>query len=310
MKKRLLALLLAFVLVVSCLPHVALAEDTQPEGQEQETTTEAVEQTTEETVDVPEPHGHERNNHVCEDCEDQTVVWQKWETPNALPRTSGHYYLSCDISLTSVNNILELKENKDVVLCLNGYTINCNGGRRAFSVFDTCRLTITDCTAHTDAAGNYVAGQAINGKTAMGGLVYAQDLSTFQMLAGKLVDAECTQTAAGGWGGGVIHARNDAKIILKNCEISGGSCAAEGGVIAMRQNTTLEMDGVTVKDSTAATKGGAIYADSSANKVTLKNSTFENNTASAGGGVIYANGGTVTLEKCTFKNNSSATMAV
>ena len=303
MKKRLLAFLLAVVLTVSCLPHVVLAEGTQTEQSEQETTLENV-----TPAAIPEPHSHAQNSHVCEDCQDDDVVWTAWApaTNNELPRENGHYYLTCNISLNNINLTCDVT-GKDIVICLNGYTVNCNAGRRAIKL-NNSNLTIVDCTAYTDADGNYVAGEITNGKTGNGGLAYIAGTSTFKMLAGKLTNSTSTETVAGGWAGGAINARDTAKIILKNCEISGNTCASEGGAIAMRGKATLEMDGVTIRNNTA-TKGGAIYLNDATNTATLTNCIIEGNSATADAGGAIFSSGAVTMTGCTFKDNSAKTNA-
>jgi len=86
MKKRILALLMALVLTVSCLPPVALAEGTQA--------TEANIQSAEQTqIALPEKVEEEtapalraaHGAHTCEDCSDSSVEWKAWESGSDLP---------------------------------------------------------------------------------------------------------------------------------------------------------------------------------------------------------------------------------
>ena len=310
MKKRLLALLLAVVLTVSCLPHVVLAEGVQSEEQEQETTLELVEETTTEevvqettteTVVVPEPHSHS-DAHVCEDCEDNTVTWTKWEKTNELPTTTGHYYLTVDVKVSKFWNV---SDTNDVVLCLNGFTVDAQGKSCIYRLDKNAKRTNSDCTAYTDAEGNYVAGALTGGKEQdRGAIIHADNYACFRMFGGKLTNGLNTQAAsATGYSGGAIHARGNATVYLKDCEVSGNHTTAEGGAICLRETNavgdtgaTVYCENVTFKNNVADRKGGVIFLNNAKNSVTLKNCTVEGNSSKGSGGAIYSSKGRVTLE--------------
>lgn len=316
MKNRVLALLLVLTLLVSCLPHVVLAEGVRNEGQEQETTEGQVEETTTEAETEAavaiEPHSHSEA-HVCEDCKDQNVEWIEWGDEESewtsLPVSTGHYYLTHGVQLSKRWNV---SNNNNVVLCLNGQTVDCQSKCTAYQIEDNAKLTITDCTAHTDAEGNYVAGALTNGKeTSVGGLIYAVEQSTFQMFGGKLTNSINMQADSQmGWSGGAIQGRGNAYIYLKNCEVSGNHTTAEGGAICLRETgatgdtaATAYCENVTFKSNYADRKGGVLFLNNAKNSATFKNCTFEDNYSKGSGGAIYSQKGRVTLENCTFKNN-------
>ena len=71
MKKRILALLMACVMVLSLLSMGVVAEEQI----------------------VPEAH---TDAHDCTSC-DGTVTWTPWDKKNEFPTTSGHYYLTTDV---------------------------------------------------------------------------------------------------------------------------------------------------------------------------------------------------------------------
>lgn len=316
MKKRLLALLLVLTLLVSCLPHIVLAEGVQSEGQEQEitqaeeTTAEAsVEETTGEAAVAIEPHSHSEA-HVCEDCEDDAVVWTPWTSTTDLPTTTGHYYLTVDVKLSKFWNV---SGTNDVVLCLNGFTVDAQGKSCIYRLEKNAKVTISDCTAYTDAEGNYVAGALTGGKEHdRGAIIHADNYACFQMFGGKLTNGLNTQTSGStGYSGGAIHARGNATVYLKDCEVSGNHTTAEGGAICLRETNavgdtgaTVYCENVTFKNNVADRKGGVIFLNSAKNSVTLKNCTVEENTSKGSGGAIYSQKGRVTLENCTFKKNS------
>lgn len=313
MKKRLLALLLVLTLLVSCLPHIVLAEGVQGEGQEQETTEGQVEETTTEAETEAavaiKPHGHSEA-HICEDCEDDAVVWTPWRSTTDLPTTTGHYYLTVDVKVSKLWNV---SGTNDVVLCLNGFTVDAQGKSCIYRLEKNAKVTISDCTAYTDAEGNYVAGALTGGKEQdRGAIIHADNYACFQMFGGKLTNGLNTQTSSStGYSGGAIHARGNATVYLKDCEISGNHTTAEGGAICLRETNavgdtgaTVYCENVTFKNNVADRKGGVIFLNSAKNSVTLKNCTVEENSSKGSGGAIYSNKGNVTLENCTFKKNS------
>ena len=295
MKKRVLALLLSLVLIFSCLPQMVLAES----GAEAEKNVPA-------PVAEPAVHTHAAS-HVCEDC--KTTEWTAWEKTTELPTAAGHYYLTGNVKITKR---WAVSGNSQVVLCLNGYTIDANK-TCAYEVKDTAKLVISDCTAFTDANGNYVAGTITNGSDVnVGGAFYVNGQGKLYMYGGKLTGHKNTQTSTGmGWSGGAIHVRGNGYLYLKDCEISGNTTSAEGGAICLRETgatgdtaASAYLENVTFKNNKADRKGGVMFLNTAKNSVTMKNCTFESNTCPGSGGVVYNNGGTVTVENCTFTGNS------
>ena len=105
MKKRILALLMALVLTVSCLPPTALAEGTQAT----EANIQSVEQTQPQLPEKAEKETAPALNaahgaHTCEHCSDSSAEWKAWESGTDLPNTSGHYYLTQPVNLTTLPN--------------------------------------------------------------------------------------------------------------------------------------------------------------------------------------------------------------
>lgn len=295
MRKRLPALFLSLALIVSCLPLGVTAEGT---GQA----------STPAPLAASELHSH-ADSHVCEDCKDGTVQWTAWEKTTELPVTTGHYYLTGNVT---VSKRWAVSGTNQVALCLNGYTIDANS-KTAYEVAGTGKLVISDCTAYTDADGNYVAGSIIGGSDVnVGGAFYLQGSGQLYMYGGKLTGHKNTQTSTSmGYSGGAIHARGNAYVFLKDCEVSGNQTTAEGGAICLRETgatgdtaASAYLENVTFKNNYAERKGGAIFLNSAKNSVTMKSCTFEGNTSAGSGGVVYSNYGSVTVEECTFKENS------
>ena len=235
-------------------------------------------------------------------CDHANNVWVAWEQTNSLPTTSGYYYLVADVN---TNARQPVKEGVDVHLCLNGYTVNGNN-KCIYEVQQTGKLTLTDCTAHTDKDGNYVAGALTGGKEALvGGAVYVKDKGEARIFNIKLTGNENTQAdTAMGWSGGAVQVRNNGKLLMVGAELSDNHTTAEGGAVCLRDNATAVMENVTFRNNVADRKGGAIFVNNTANSLTLKNCVFTGNTSDTGA-VLSLYKGTVQIDSCTFDGNTA-----
>ena len=88
----------------------------------------------------------------CEHCK-KTVKWTSWSGA-ALPAADGHYYVSADVRSASQTLLNDEKKTYDVVVDLNGKTINFK--ERAFLMTTGSSLTIMDSVGGgvMTAAGN------------------------------------------------------------------------------------------------------------------------------------------------------------
>ena len=111
MKKRLLASFLAVCLAASLLPAPAFA------------------------AGGTEDYEHSDHGEYSE--------WSEWSEGNSLPKSSGKYYLSTDVEISSVWTV----PDGGVTLCLNGRNINLNG--KNISVGKNRSLVICDCSSDT-----------------------------------------------------------------------------------------------------------------------------------------------------------------
>lgn len=118
MKKRLLAMLLALVLVFSLLPSVVIAEG--------------------------EEHVHclcganKTKGTTCAECHSEAVAW---EATNTLPETNGYYYLT-----ESFQDEKAVINGQHVNLCLHSQTVTSTTGIKLAYVAGNGSLTVTDCT--------------------------------------------------------------------------------------------------------------------------------------------------------------------
>jgi len=266
MLKRTIAWMLVLTLVMSVMPQLSLG--VTAEGEQA----------------IPAAHSHSATQHNCEHCE-ETITWQAWDKTDSLPSTSGHYYLTADVKPTGQ---AKLTGTTDMVLCLNGYTINgedYNG--TPLYVQDTAKLTVSDCTAYTDAEGVLHAGMF-------------------------------TKCRAGGAMPTAIYAKHNTQVAVYNCIISDshsvkGSVVKEGqgGAIQMRGDQAgdapvLYLENVVFDGNTAVNSVGAlsVYGSTTTPVVTVKNCTFKNNSAPTGG-AVYLTKANATFEKCTIEENSA-----
>lgn len=241
MTKRLIAIVLALVLVLSAVPAPVSAETAHDDG------------------------------HVCPDCENTAITWQPWDGK----KTSGHYYLSDDVT---IKNQVVITGTNSLHLCLNGKKVKGEGAARLFALQDSAKLTISDCTTKLDEDGKFLSGgclyQGFNGTC--GGAVYAKGSAQVKLLGIKLEGNSCTATSTGGWTGGAVHMRETTRLTVKNC-LFADNTAQEGGAILARAGAT----------------------------VTCEDTVFSGNIAKGGGGAVFSTNSTVTLERCLVEGNKS-----
>ena len=119
MKRRILAMLLALTMMVSCLPVVTLA-------------------------DTPEAHIHcdcgkqTTLDAVCASCGTKAVTWT---ATDAMPTAQGHYYLTNGISAQG----LDYKDGVKIAICLHGQNITSTSGGQIAAVGGGAELVLTDC---------------------------------------------------------------------------------------------------------------------------------------------------------------------
>lgn len=284
MKKRIFAMALALVMVLSLVPVVATAEPAA-------------------VTASPKAGTHTDAGH-SDDC-GLTDRWTAWDKADSLP-TSGQYYLTKDVTLTGETQI-----SGDLTLCLNGFVIKTTGNKRVLSTKDGSGVTftVTDCTAYTEN-DVYYAGAITGGKDASagGGAVFVRRSTTMKLYDGRLT--QNTSTIAGG--GVALQASGSghagAKMYMYGGEISDntaidGTKYKTGGAVYLGSGCVFEMTGGTLSGNKGS-GGGAIYATGT-NTVTLKNATVTGNTASYTGAALhFANATTLTVQDSDLSGNT------
>lgn len=323
MLKRTLAMLMVIVTVLGLLPLNVIAESTAQKN-------------TAYTAPLTQ-HAHAASGdaHICEHCvaagKTGDAAKPNWQalTGTALPTTSGHYYLTGDITVSSK----DLK-NADVVLCLNGYTVTAASGKRFYSMKQDGKFTVLDCTAKTVTPENqddtgYRAGKMVvstdygfmfsndsgnnavltwydgiltgGRKAATGGLMSIQQSADVYFYGGEVRD---NNTGTGTANGPIYLAGGSNTFHAENTAFIGNRSAAKGGVFTAAGAAVVELENCLFKDNSAVTSGGVFNGDNGL-KVTARNCTFTNNDAATSGGVFSGKGGWFKAYGCTITGSDS-----
>lgn len=282
MTKRILALAMVLVMVLSLLPLGVVAE----------------EQT------VPEAH---TDAHDCTAC-DGAVTWTAWDKKNEFPTTPGHYYLTVNVDLTGWRTI----GSGEYTVCLNGHYIKGEPGKSFATVGDGTVLTISDCTAYYDADGKYISGYVSGSQTGNGGCFYVSRGGTLNLESGAIKDSSSTSSSKLGGGAVYLQGSNATKKAVFNMtggEISGCSAAKNGGAVYVSNGvespvSEFNMSGGRIHNNTAS-KGGAVYCVTA--KVTISgDAVIEDHTISGDMGAIGIYDGVLEMSGGVIRNNKAA----
>lgn len=281
MKKRILAFLMAFVMVLSLLPLGAVAEEQA----------------------VPTAHS---DAHDCTACDEQ-VTWIAWDKAGEVPTASGHYYLTVDVQTSDWLTLT----NVDITLCLNGHKVKAGEGKNILTVGAGATLTIEDCTAYYDADGKYVAGSLSGSQSGNGGCLYVGRGGILNLASGQIVDSHSTSASKLGGGGVYIQGSNATQKAVFNMyggEISGCSAAKNGGAVYVSNGaespvSEFNMSGGRIHNNTAS-KAGAVYCVSA--KMTLSgDAVIENHTISGDMGAIGIYDSVLEMSGGTIRSNTA-----
>ena len=296
MLKRSFAMLLAIVLVLSLLPLNVIAEST---AQKNTAYTEPLAQ-----------HNHAASGdaHICEHCvaagktgSDAVPTWTAL-TGTSLPTTSGHYYLTGNVTVTNKD-----LTNADVVLCLNGYTVTAASGKRFYTLKQGARFTVLDCTAKTVTPENeddtgYRAGKLVCSTDY--GFMFENNSANdaiFTWYDGILTGARKTAT------GGLMSVQGTADVYFYGGEVRDNNTGTGGSPIYLASaNNSFHAEDTAFIGNTSGGTGGLISGYKA--PITLKNCLFEGNTATSNGGVFNGTDSLqITAENCTFTGNRAGT---
>ena len=276
MKKSLFAILLALCMLVTLTAITVSAEETDAA-----TETAQAEAHTDHCICGGAPTGAAAQ-HSCE-----TLTWQPLPegTTDFGKLSSGNYYLTGDVNVTGVTNIVD----KTVRLCLNGFNITTTKSR-TFGCVQNSTLELTDCSY--DAQAGTWGGTVTGGNSNNAGVIYTYAKAVVNIYGGNYTGKDNFTTRNGGvfviaqdnaskYGGTTSDRAYCATMNLYNGKIYGG-LSARGGNVNVMHASVFNMYGGTITD------GKCSYLQYS----TTSNGTTTTTTRYGEGGNIYASSST------------------
>lgn len=205
MMKRMMALLLAVIIVASCLPAGVQADN---------------------VAHIHCECGKEKTlAATCASCGTVAVEWTPTDT---IPTTSNHYYLTKGVTAKGV----EIKNNAQVSICLHGKDITSTDGGQILAVSGGATLSITDCSDNQGkitGATSYAYGSALRVKK--GG--------TFKLYGGKIAGNNAPAN-----GDGTVYVdkgdatTNGGAFYMYGGEISGNTARRGAGIFTVNAGTS------------------------------------------------------------------------
>lgn len=168
--------------------------------------------------------------------------------------------------------------------------------------------SISNCTFNSNISSNPGGGLCIDGQSQVtvadstftansgnaGGGIEVRELNTNATITGCTFSGNSSNT------GGGVDVRNTANAVITNCLFSGNS-GNEGGGINTCCSATTTVNDCTFTQNFANYGAGFVVSGGTA---TLNDSAFTGNSASNGAGIMQTNQGILTVNRCTFTDNS------
>ena len=233
-------------------------------------------------------------------------------TVNLGTLKAGNYYLTGDIVATGISNF----SNKDVKICLNGYSIKPGSSVDAplGRVRAGAQLHICDCSGEKDASGNWTFGGSIYAGTRnYGGVTNVNANGKLYIYGGNFIGT------TGNVSGGVFNICNDGhggedgdqyldiydtQLNMYNGLIQGGNVTTDGGAINSWHHIKVNIYGGTIQGGTAGEEGGNFCTSG---KWNIENAVIKNGTATTEGGNIHVSNEAEVRIKNTTVSGGKAT---
>jgi parallel beta-helix repeat protein/predicted outer membrane repeat protein len=242
-------------------------------------------------VDHHVPGWYDNIQAAVDDCSDgDTVVIAQGTYTNTTP---GNYNINMQGKEITIRS-----ENPDDPAVVAATIINF-GNRQGFvfrsgenSDSQICGLTITGGNNFTGGAircminsSPVISKCVITGNTAIFGGAIASESGADPVITNCTI----TNNSAIVSGGGIYCLGGNATV--NNCVITANTSPRGAAIGCSGQNSSISVNGSTIRDNTASNSGGGIYCANSA-ELTLKHTILWGNTATYGyGDQIYTNGG-------------------
>lgn len=267
----------------------------------------------------------------CEHC-GKDVEFLNWFRSNALPTTSGHYYLEGDVILTGTQII----GAHDVTLDLNGFTVKqTTEGEGIYWMRDSSKLTLLDSVGTGTMVPSSTAddpdltiwkglcvrmetnAQELNvyGGTYDGSAATAQHSTTLDNMSGTMNIYGGTFIGGSTYGAGGATLMVQGRTNIYGGTFVGGHSADTdyitkspkgGGSVFVADVGTLTVYGGTFQGGTADINGGLLL---SYGKVVLKGGSFEGGAAGGSGSTFYFDRGSTLVLDGDFSVNGEAVLA-
>lgn len=246
-----------------------------------------------------------------------TANWQEWTSADSLPSGSGYYYLSSNVTLSSVT---ELRGSR-MYLDLSGYTIDVSAQEHAFLAYDSAIFYLYDSSESSTGCIKNASGSAVylqansrfyqyggsisNNSAQFGGGVYVES-GIYSLYGG----AVCSNTASADGGG--IYLKSGT-VNLYGGDLSANSAENGGGMLVESAGTVFLFEGAAVHNNTVKYLGGGIAIRSGSINMTAgqinQNKTTSPSAADStcGGGALACwNSSSITITGGEFCENTSA----
>ena len=272
MKKRILSCLMALALCLTLLPTAALAAEGEGSTQSH------IHYLCGGSNSCTCPEGHKEGT--------DPVEFKAWEDDTRLPTTAGYYYLTKNVTRSSV-----WEPGEGVVLCLNGHSIKTTedfSDGHTIGVENT--LTICNCQNKGSISNESKASNRC--------VVSVKGGGTFKLYGGTITGGYTAQS------GGGVYVTGNSENKKGAFELYGGTItgntAVFGGGVSVDSNGAFTMYGGTISGNFAGgsyEQGGGVYVNSgtfnmSGGEITA-NCTTTNYEGEGGG--VYVNSGTFNM---------------
>ncbi len=313
MIKRLLCLVLSIILVCSSMTSVIASESENNDVESEILDNEFVPElgSEEDNIEIP---NKDDGIDLLDDVENEEEEWEKL-TSDGGELESGYYILNENIKLKKDINI---PENKDVTIDLNGYTLTGTSAGSVITNYGTLILIdysvnktgmITGGAGGANGGGVYNSGTfymvdvKICGNSANnGGGVYNAYSGSFTMYGGEI-----SNNQASNYGGGVYndayygnHSNQVGSFTMYGGEISNNNAYRGGGIYNANVYTgtryiggIVNIYGSSISNNSSDYSGGGIYCSGSGCELNIFESYINNNSSDYSGGGIYCSGDTV-----------------
>ena len=192
-------------------------------------------------------HQHPICGKTCDhDSEHANVAWKGVSSLSEIT-TGGNYYLTKNIEQTQTWNP---PDDKEVVLCLNGYNITANANVDVIKTSYNAQLILTDCMG-----GKMEYGKITHKEGRVGRGIYVNNI--FTMYGGEISGNDAPSTSNKGYGGGV-YVYDGCSFTMNGGKITSNTAGFFGGGVYLSRKSNFTMNGGSITGNSAQMSGGGV----------------------------------------------------